>query len=199
MKFPFALLVLSLAVSAAFAASKERTLASNGKMDFSRKSPSVQRIDDADALPFLASLQALEEMANEEDPNLAEYRRLGKYLEGRGFKMREERGSRGFIVPSRYVTFRRKKDEVVPASGAEPGYTSLGFDFNYSQSYRKPEEGDKAAYPSLEFRGTVFFRCYGKEECRFATASFQESAIVWRVPAQSRGAQSSAGGVKPKE
>lgn len=198
MKIHFALLVLGLTASVAFAAPKERTLASGGKMDFSLKSPMVQRIDDADALPFYASLQSLEEMANEEDLNLAEYRRLGKYLEGRGFKMREERATGSYMVPSRYVVFRRQKDEVVAARKGEPGYTSLAFEFNYSQAYRKPGEGDRASYPALELHGTVFFRCYG-EECRFSTASFHESSVSWRIPAQTRGAQSSAGGVKPKE
>lgn len=199
MKISFVALVIAL-LSTSAPAAKERTLASGGKIDFSQKSRELQRVEDADALAFYSSIQALEEMANEADKNLEEYRLLGKYLEGRGFKPREKRASPPYMVPARYLVLRRQKNQKVPAANGEPAYTGLAFKFDYSQSYQKPGQGDAGDYPSLDLSGTVFFRCYAKEpDCRFATASIFQSSVTWRIPGESRGAESSAGGVKPKE
>lgn len=194
-----ALLALSLIAPTAMASAKKpaatRALASI-KLVFKINSPEVQRLENDEA-------KAAFELFTSQHLDKADQKTFGEFelqmaaMASRGFEARSlALSGRVFGEARSFVVYRKAADSVPSLEGA-PAYTSLMFDFIYTQKFLEKGKAPtpNSILPEVELRGMIFVHCPEKETtCELSSVGVRETAIRWEYLPSGRGANSSAGG-----
>ena len=145
-----ALLALSLIAPTAMASAKKpaaaRALAST-KLVFKIDSPEVQRLenDEAKAAFELFTSQRLDKA---DQKTFGEFELQMAAMASRGFEARSlPLSGRVFGEARSFVVYRKPADSVPSLDGA-PAYTSLMFDFIYTQKFLEKRKAPTPAFPS---------------------------------------------------
>ncbi|MGZ3696086.1 MAG: hypothetical protein ACXWQO_18730 [Bdellovibrionota bacterium] len=203
-KIHLALLALFLLSATGFAAKEFRKLASaEDKLDFTRKAPNVQGLDDKEARDFYELLVKDQKNYDSSDKkNIEEFDIIQKNLESRGFAALEKPLHGNVFTTAQSFSLFRKEDQEVSAMNGEEAYTGVWLEFFYTQVFLKKDwrPDGFTPVPKAHLHGSIYLRCpvKSKTTCPIAAITFHDAGIEWGVLPSSRGANSSAGGANQK-
>lgn len=204
-KIRFILLALALALATGPVAEAKqflRKLASEEGLDLSRNSPESQQLINNRALEFYEQLKTLKDLDPSDVRNLEEFSLHSESLKKRGYDPLEKDLVGKVFSAARWLTIEKKYSDKVEAGNGRPAYTSLIFEFRYSQLFTKKEEklNSGSVVPTAVLRGFIYLRCpeNSSEECKLTAIEMKSSTVIWDYLPSSRGANSSAGGADQK-